>query len=837
MISMPPLVFPAIPADVSRRDSSSKPKGIETARSCLVQAALFYLVVFLLFTIQGQAQQSLQVLRHHVRPAVSSGQAAKVGSLPSEQRMNLSIVLPLRNQSALTSLLGQIYDPSSPNYRHFLSVDQFTEQFGPTVEDYQAVVDFAKSNGLAVTGTAANRLIVPISGSVAQVEAAFNVRMNSYRHPTEKRTFFSPDREPSLNLNVQVAHIAGLNNFSMPRPMVTKAATAQSAVSGAAVGSGPGGSYLASDMRAAYYTSTVPAGGPVLTGSGQVVGLFQLDGYDISDVVSDLNGTATSSANGSDYVLAYTPTAGGTTYSIPVNNVLLDEVTGAPCQNPFVSCGDVEESLDIVQAIGMAPGLSQVRVYIGNSDVDVLNAMATEDIAQQLSISWTWSPDDPSTDDFIFQEMAAQGQSVFAASGDYGYYQPIPPYFYPAEDAYVTAVGGTSLVTTGAGAAWASETGWSDSGGGVSPDGIQIPGWQVGVANTSNLASGTLRNVPDVAMEADFDNYACNMGTCEGEWGGTSFAAPRWAAYVAMANQQAVEVGDTAVGFLNPVIYPLAEGPEFSSEFHDITSGQNGYPYYNAATGYDLVTGWGSPNGQNLINALAPLSPPSFTLTAAPGSLTINPGASGSATIDIASANGFSGNVNLSVSGLPAGVTVTWSANPANAASFLTLAVSDAAVRGSYLVTATGTSGSLSASTTIALLINAPGFSIAPAQASVKVESGTSSSASFAVTDYGGFDENVTFAVTSPLPSGVTAAWNNNPSNGTTQLILTGSPSMMEGQLGGATSQLTVTGTSGSLTASATLPLMMFPSEILMNISAVPDLLIGRRFTVCHCYG
>jgi subtilase family serine protease len=122
-----------------------------------------------------QAQQSIQLLHNHVPPAVSSGQAAQVGLLPASQGMNMSIVLPLRNQSELTSLLQRLDDPTSPDYHHFLSVEQFTEQFGPTAEDYQAVVSFAQANGFSVTGTPANRLIVPLNGTVAQIDAAFNL--------------------------------------------------------------------------------------------------------------------------------------------------------------------------------------------------------------------------------------------------------------------------------------------------------------------------------------------------------------------------------------------------------------------------------------------------------------------------------------------------------------------------------------------------------------------------------------------------------------------------------------------------------------------------------------
>jgi len=650
--------------------------------------------VLCLFAIQGQAQQSLQVLQHHLRPAVSSRQAALVGSLPPEQRMNLTIVLPLRNQSKLTSLLSQLYDPSSPDYRHFLTVDQFTEQFGPTAEDYQAVAAFAQAHGFTVSNAPANRLIVPISGTVAQVENAFNVRMNYYRHPTESRDFFSPDREPSLDLSVAVAHIAGLNNFSLPRPMVKRAAEGQPIAD--VTGSGPGGSYLGSDMRAAYY------GGKVLTGIGQAVGLFEFDGYDLSDVNRTFSNVRQ-------------------TYTVPINNVLLDGANGAP-----TSGDDGEQVLDIVQAIGMAPGLSQVRVYIGNvanglDDANIFNKMATENLAKQLSVSWGWTPDDPTTDDVFFLEFAAQGQSLFIASGDDGAFDAtVSPYYYPAEDAYATVVGGTHLTTNGAGGSWNAETAWNSygngSGGGISPDGILIPGWQIGVANSFNNASSTLRNAPDVAMEGDFDNYACDMGECEGSWAGTSFAAPRWAGFMALVNQQAVGIGTApkgGLGFINQAIYSLGEGINYNSNFHDITSGNNDTAnqpvWYSAVTGYDLVTGWGSPSGQNLINSLAGPQLPGFWLTASPTSLSISQGGASTTAVIVTDAGGFSGSVTLAVtSSLPSGVTATWSANPVTGNGALTLVASSSATLGTVTVTISGTSGALNAITHFTLTVMGP---------------------------------------------------------------------------------------------------------------------------------
>jgi len=802
---------------------------LKTLKLSLLGTAIF---LFLATTDTAAAQAALQTIRSsHVPAAVSA--ARPLRRLDQSTPMQLSIVLPPRNQNNLKSLLSGLYDPSSPDYHHFLSVAQFADQFSPTAEDYQAVIEFARANGFTVAETPSNRMVVTISGSAAQVEKAFNVRMNSYQHPTEKRAFFSPDREPSLALKVPVAHIAGLNNYSIPKPLVSKPLSAQEQAISEVSGSGPGGSYLASDMRAVYYTSTLPAGGTELTGSGQTVGLVQFDGYNINDVVMAFNGTAQASANGSNYILTYTPTAGGQTYRIPINNVLLDGTSGAP-----VSGDDAEEVLDTVQAIGMAPGLSQVRVYIGNSDVDILNSIASENLAQQVSISWGWCPDDPVIDDVFFQEMAAQGQSVFAASGDYGAFDPIQDEFYPAEDAWVTAVGGTDLNINSAGGAWLSETAWDQSAGGISPDGIPIPSWQKGVANSSNGGSTTLRNVPDVAAEGNYDNYDCNMGICQGGWAGTSFASPRWAGFMALVNQQAAAAGDLSIGFLNPAIYAIGASSSYDTSFHDITSGNNAccgqgtqygpVPTYNAVAGYDLVTGWGSPTGHNLIDSLAPLKSTGFKLSASLSSLTIAPGASGTTTINITGEDGFTGSVKLDVSGLPNGVTASFGTNPATGgSSTLILTVSNSAMRGSYLLSITGASGAETATTTLALAVNAPGFTLSPSPGPMYLYPGTSTTTTIMVADYAGFTGSVNLAVTSGLPSGVIASWTTNPTAGSSVLTLTASSSIPN-----ADTILTITGTSGALSETATVPLWLQAWNFRINASPIPVKIVqGKSVT------
>jgi subtilase family serine protease len=725
--------------------------------------------------------------------------------MPKTQRMNLSIVLPLRNQADLAGLLGQLYDPSSPSFHKFLTADQFAQQFSPTAEDYQAVVAYAQANGFTVGAPPANRLVVPITGTVTQVEKAFNVRMGLYHHPTESRLFFSPDREPSLNLNVPVAHIAGLDNYSTPKPMVHRSPEPDGQTHYVTAGSGPGGSFLASDMRYAYY------GTGALDGTGQTVALLEFDGYNKSDV--DLTFSSV-----------------GQTYSVPVNNVLLDGATGAP-----VSGDDNEEVLDIVQAIGMAPNLSQVRVYIGGNDVDILNAIASEDVAQEVSISWSWSPDDPATDDVFFEECAAQGQSVFASSGDWGEFDPYFDNFYPAEDAFVTAVGGTDLSTQGGGGPWASETAWGRSGGGVSPDGIPMPAWQAGVATSTNGGSNTLRNVPDVAAQADFVNYNCTMGACAGDYGGTSFSAPRWAAFTALVNQQAAASGDPTVGFINPAIYAIGEGTGYAGSFHDITYGNNdarnnccGWPYYNAVPGYDLVTGWGSPNGQGLIDALVPPAPASFELAPSATTLSITHGRSGSIAISVKDLNGFLGSVSLATATLPTGITAAWTSNPTTTRATLRLTVAGSVPRGSYLITVNGTSGAVSATTSFVLIVGAPGFSLDPSPSSLSLYPGTSSSTTLLISDYGGFTGKVNFAITGGLPAGVTASWASNPSASAAMLTLTASSTATAN----SDAVVTITGTSGVLSATTTLAVVINPPSFYLTMSPYPSTIVqGGTFT------
>jgi subtilase family serine protease len=528
---------------------------------------------FTLLFVAATAQAAQRPITTHVPEAVASGRAPLVGHLPDTQRVSLAVSLPLRNEEQLRELLQRLYDPQSPSYRKYLSVQQFAERFGPAESDYAALQRFAQANGFKIVDVAGNRLVLDIEGSAANVESAFHVSLGLYQHPTEARTFYSTDREPTLDLDVPVLHITGLDNFTLPKAKLVRKAP----ISGKTTGSGPQGQFLGSDFRAAYYGS-----GP-LNGAGQVVGLYEQAGYEYADIKNYFEKVKQP-------------------LNVPIVGV---SVNGASLGCPAATCDDGEQSIDIEMAISMAPALDQVIVYVGTYPVSIINKMAEGGIAKQLSCSWGWS-DDESRLDPIFEEMAAQGQSFFVATGDYGSASP-PNYVWPGDDPLITAVGGTDLVTNGPGGSWASETGWTGSAGMPSKNGVPIPSYQQlpGVINSSNDGSTTLRNIPDVAAEANTNIYSCYDETCGGGNGGTSFAAPQWAGFTALANEQAANNGQPALGFLNPSLYNIGVGSSYDSDFHDLTSGSNGK--YFAVVGFDLVTGWGSPNGPNLINTLVGL--------------------------------------------------------------------------------------------------------------------------------------------------------------------------------------------------------------------------------------
>ena len=550
-----------------------------------------------LLPVMTAGAEERQMLHGHVPSAVRHLQPR--GRLSGTDRLNLVFALPLRNRDALDRLLRDLYDPASPSYQRYLTPSQFAEQFGPTPQDYAAVAAYAKANGLKVTGTHPNRTLLDVSGTVADIERAFRVQMHVYQHPTEGRTFYAPDAEPSLDLSVPILTVGGLDNFSLPRPAGLRLRPLDQSpgpVPGVA-GSGPRGFLMGRDFRAAY------AQGVSLDGAGQVLGLMEMDGYYTNDV------------------LAYENLAG--LPNVPITNVLVSGFNGRP------GLENAEVALDIDMALCMAPGLSKIIVYQNSllgSPYDVLNRMANDTnslgqvVARQLSSSWTWRIPSTAAQNQVFQQFVAQGQAFFQASEDSGAYcgAGCTP-GTPADNPNITVVGGTSLTTSSPGGDWVvgdclelvARPAATPAAGGFGTN-YALPTWQQGLDMGRNGGSTHLRNSPDVACVADSIWLVANNGE-QFDTAGTSASAPLWAGLAALANQQAAANGQPPIGFINPALYAIGKSSRYASTFHDTTVGNNtntccGTNRFYACPGYDLCTGWGTPIGSNLIAAL--LAPP-----------------------------------------------------------------------------------------------------------------------------------------------------------------------------------------------------------------------------------
>ena len=550
-----------------------------------------------------------QILPGHVPEAIARLHLQPIGRMAATNELWLAIGLPLRDQAGLEQFVAQVSDPASPNFRHYLTREELTARFGPTEQDYEAVKNFARSNGLAIVVTHGNRLLLDVTGPVAAVEKAFHITLRTYRHPTEARDFFAPDTEPMVDVALPIVDIEGLSDFSLP---LSKWKKNNGVHTSSKRGSAPDGSgdIFGNDFRNAY----VP--GTTLTGAGQSVGLMEFSAFYTNDIFN------------------YANLAGNGRTNIIIEPVLIDGYAGIP------SGGEGEVELDIEMAMAMAPGLDRIVCFeaggVGKHN-DVLNTMLAYSNILNLSCSWGW--DGPSnTTDAIFMSMDAVGQTFFNASGDWGAFTTgsnsvngvdnpnSDTANAPSSNPYITQVGGTTLTMNGAGATWASEAVWNwgvDSSGdyfgsssGASSGGISsyytIPSWQTNVSNmTGRGGSASFRNIPDVAACANniyeiYDNGK-NTNDFDGN-AGTSAAAPLWAGFMALVNQQLTTNGQPSAGFINPALYAISAGSNYLSCFHDVTSGSNSWvsspKLFYATNGYDLCTGLGTMNGTNLINAL-----------------------------------------------------------------------------------------------------------------------------------------------------------------------------------------------------------------------------------------
>lgn len=587
-------------------------------------------ISFFSFKMLAQARQDQRVpVRGQVVPLIQHAQA--LGAANGQQQLNLSIGLQPRNRQELESLLREMYDPRSSMYHHFLTPQQFSDEFGPTPEQQQQVADYLRSQGLTVTRISPNGLLIDASASIAQAEATFQITINNYQVGTH--TFYANASAPTIpsSLAALITSIGGLDNSVKLHPLLHRLSPepgksglskrSQHVQPHAQAGLKP------ADLAAAYDVSPLQKGG--FTGNNQTVAVFELDGYQSSDVTQYLQTYNLGNPN--------------------ISNVLVDGFDGSAGQ------GAIEVELDIEVVAAMAPGATQV-VYEGPNTTqgvnDTYNKIVTDNKAQVTTISWgecetASGTAELQTLDNIFKQGAAQGIAMFAAAGDSGAYDCNDSNLAvdsPAGDPYITGVGGTNLQMSngsyGSESVWSSPTDTQRSpkgaggGGGISNTFSQ-PSWQTGPGVKNQYSNGN-REVPDISADADpASGYSvyCTVsasGCSSSGWivvGGTSAAAPFWAGSSAIINEYLQKQGKSRMGFANPVLYGLANAQQQFAPFHDVTSGTN--LFYPATANYDEASGWGSPDVYNIARDLAgggptpsptisPTNTPTTTPTAGP---------------------------------------------------------------------------------------------------------------------------------------------------------------------------------------------------------------------------
>jgi subtilase family serine protease len=643
---------------------------------------------------------------------------ARVGNpTPPTSQLHLTIALQPRDPSGLQVLATAVSTPGSPRFRHYLTVDQFAQRFGATSSQISAVRSALQAQGLDVGTPTVNDLTIPVTGTTAQVEKAFSVSESQVTLPGG-RVAFANDQAPLLAANIarDVQGVIGLDDVARPQPQgLTRLRTANAAhltrahaapgaqavtsgpqpcaqAVGDAQGNNPGGGpgYTADEVASAYGMS---ANYPGNEGAGQTVALVEFGPYSTTDIAT--------------YQACYGTTA-------TVNQVNVD---GGPGAFPATGGDDGEAALDIDQVIGLAPKAT-IDVYqappTGNQ-ADILTAIASQNVAKVTSSSWgaceaQTPPTVINSENTSLQEMAAQGQSFFISSGDSGSlmcYQTSHgtaqendnlSVIDPGAQPFATGVGGTYLGSASGtlpdNGSYAGEQVWNDgigsdgsasaSGGGVS-DQWPMPAYQSGAAGALDVVQSSssrtcstqfCRQVPDVS--ADADPNSGYVVFANGGWvvtGGTSAAAPLWAAFTALANASPACRGLT-LGFENPALYSIA-GSAYAANFHDVTqvspfapggaTGNNpasefinpGNPnnLYPVQAGYDMGTGLGTPVANVLSSSLCALRAPVYSVSVAnPGTQLSIRGHAVSLAVHGADSGGA--GLSYSASGLPAGLTI-----------------------------------------------------------------------------------------------------------------------------------------------------------------------------------
>jgi pro-kumamolisin-like protein len=592
---------------------------------------------------------------HHGPPVVAqpplsvrNGSAHKLGPVSPAQTIRLTIGLRPPRMAAEQQFLREIQTKHSPLFHHYLSTAAWTARFGPSAAAQQAVVSWARGAGLTVTHQYANRLVVDLAGRVGTVEKALGVQISNYR--LGAKTFFSNDRDPVLPgaLTGIVQSVQGLDDLPTMHPAsrgLHEPAT-RAYVAGPVFAAGPraAGNGSRAKLRAAMRASA--RGMKQRAGrasAGPKVGITN-GAYDPTDIYS---------SQAYDYSALYDQghccNPLGNSGSSPVQDSIaiatigsqqVSDMQGFHNQYPYLAylfqeeyidgtppCCDAEGTMDLEWSTAMSNSFgsyqdtAKVYLYDGatNTDAtwtDIYNSMVSNNLARVFSTSWDCAEDECNistvdTQLAIFDEMAGQGWTMVAASGDHGSYADCSTLGvnFPASDPNVVAAGGTTL-TLDPGPVYVSETGWAPgpdgcgsndggSGGGCSSY-FSAPPYQ-----TNQPCGPNSRALPDMALNADWYHTPQNLyyeGSLSGN-GGTSIVAPELAGFFAQEDAYLLYEGNICgsgtsacapFGNANYPIYETALDGAPHNPFYDITSGCNGA--YCAGPGYDLVTGWGSAN-------------------------------------------------------------------------------------------------------------------------------------------------------------------------------------------------------------------------------------------------
>jgi len=684
--------------------------------------------------------------------------------------------MPYADQAEMESFVDSVSDPKNPNYRRFLTPQEIGARFGLPLSAVQGVSSYLTAQGFKVQLVGKNRLTILADCTVAQAEAAFHTTINNYQalsttEPGNQAYFsFSTPLQVPKSIASYVIDVSGLENFTKPLPLSTLTPT---------------------QARVLY--STAPMYNAGNQGQGRTLAISNYDGYRLTNVPL--------------YYAQYglTTPSGGVGSNIHVVTISGGAGGGTP---------GAEGDLDIQMVIGMAP-LCNFYIYDGGGSnlIAVLTQEADDDLADVISESYGWSlsASTATSAHNLHLSMSAEGITYMAASGDSG--TSIGSYPYPDIEPEVLIVGGSSASVDSSGNRL-SEVGWNSGGGGWSTNTAAfntLPSWQVatGVPTTVNH-----RLVPDVCLHASGTQtstagayYFYYNGSLTSGYIGTSFASPVFAGSLGVTEQSIIAQGGLSGSHRFGRIQDLFYSQNMRSDvWLDITSGSNGKlpngNTSNAGPGWDFVTGLGAINF-NAFAATQASTSPDFTISASPSSQTVVQGAAATYTVNTTALNGFSGTVNLTVSGQPGDAAVTFNPASITGTGSSSLSITSSMV-GTYAVTITGTSGSLVHSVTVTLVVNssAPAdFTIAASPSSQTVTRGNSATYTITIAAVNGFAGTVSLSQTG-APSTATFAPSSVSGSGTSSMTLHTSRSTTR-----KTYTITVKGTSGSLSHTTSVSL------------------------------